>query len=319
MENKEKIRTLLEKQQYSLVGNYAGVKLCEWLKKSLKGEGYCYKQKFYGIESHRCMQMSPCVSFCQHRCEFCWRPIEYTISDKMTKKTADDPEDVIEGCIQGQRKLLVGYKGNKKVDMKKYYEANEPKHAAISLSGEPTIYPYLDDLIAGFKKRKMTTFLVTNGMKPKVLLNLKNLPTQLYLSLCASNPEMYTKIHNSPKKNWKNLLSAIDIYNNLDTRKVIRMTMLSSSMKNIDEFAGLIKRANPHFVEVKAYMRVGYSRARLPDNEMPEFKQIQEFSKNLAEKLSYQIIDEKPESRVCLLAEKDYKWRKLNKLDSSNK
>ncbi|MDD5417804.1 MAG: 4-demethylwyosine synthase TYW1 [Candidatus Nanoarchaeia archaeon] len=311
MENTEIIKSLLKKHQYHLVGEYAGVKLCDWLKKSLKNEGYCYKQQFYGIESHKCMQMSPCVSFCQHKCGFCWRPVEHTISDKMAKKIADEPEEIIEGCIEGQRKLICGYKGNPKTDIKKFNEAQSPKHAAISLSGEPTLYPWLDALISGFKKRDMTTFLVTNGINPKGLNSLNNMPTQLYLSLCASNPEMYAKIHNAPKSNWKKLLNVIDIYSNFNTRRTIRMTLQNSNMANIKEYAKLIEKANPHFVECKAYMHVGFSAMRLPKSEMPFFEDINSFSQCLSEELGYEIIDEKKESRVVLLAPKDYKWRKL--------
>ncbi|MBN1159983.1 MAG: 4-demethylwyosine synthase TYW1, partial [Candidatus Diapherotrites archaeon] len=68
---KEQIEKL-EKQQYRVVGNHSVVKICEWCKKSLRGEGVCYKQKFYGIKSHRCLQMSPAL-LCDQRCLFCWR------------------------------------------------------------------------------------------------------------------------------------------------------------------------------------------------------------------------------------------------------
>ena len=54
-------REVLERQGYRIVGEHSGVKLCHWTKASLtKGIG-CYKQTFYGIESHRCLQMTPAV------------------------------------------------------------------------------------------------------------------------------------------------------------------------------------------------------------------------------------------------------------------
>ncbi|MFQ5986189.1 MAG: 4-demethylwyosine synthase TYW1, partial [Thermoplasmata archaeon] len=49
---------LLEKQGYKLIGSHSGVKLCHWTKQSLKHDRGCYKQHFYGIDSHRCMQMT---------------------------------------------------------------------------------------------------------------------------------------------------------------------------------------------------------------------------------------------------------------------
>ena len=59
------------------------------------------------------------------------------------------------------------------------------------------------------------------------------------------------------------------------------------------------------FVEVKAYMFVGSSRLRLKEDNMPRHDDVQEFSKKLADALCWLIIDEKKESRVCLVAEKD--------------
>ncbi|MCK4309827.1 MAG: 4-demethylwyosine synthase TYW1, partial [Methanomicrobia archaeon] len=68
------VRTLLRKQRYKIVGEHSAVKLCHWLKKSLMEDRVCYKQKFYGIKSHRCLQMTPAVISCTHKCLFCWRP-----------------------------------------------------------------------------------------------------------------------------------------------------------------------------------------------------------------------------------------------------
>src|SRR5438132_1140238 len=62
---------VLERQGYRIVGEHSGVKLCHWTKASLtKGVG-CYKQTFYGIESHRCLQMTPAVDACNLACQFC--------------------------------------------------------------------------------------------------------------------------------------------------------------------------------------------------------------------------------------------------------
>src|SRR5216110_2242418 len=67
---------VLERQGYRIVGEHSGVKLCHWTKASLtKGVG-CYKQTFYGIESHRCLQMTPTVDACNLACQFCWRTQE---------------------------------------------------------------------------------------------------------------------------------------------------------------------------------------------------------------------------------------------------
>jgi tRNA wybutosine-synthesizing protein 1 len=73
-------------------------------------------------------------------------------------------------------------------------------------------------------------------------------------------------------------------------------------MKNAERYGIIIKKANPTYVEVKAYMHVGFSRLRLGFENMPSHKDIQEFSVQIAGKTGYKKIDESTESRVVLLS-----------------
>ena len=50
-------KDLLIKQQYRLYKDHSAVKLCHWMKESMLHERHCYKQDFYGIQSHRCLQI----------------------------------------------------------------------------------------------------------------------------------------------------------------------------------------------------------------------------------------------------------------------
>ena len=52
--------------------NHTAAQTCGWTANALRGEGRCYKNTFYGIQSHRCIQMTPVVK-CNERCVFCWR------------------------------------------------------------------------------------------------------------------------------------------------------------------------------------------------------------------------------------------------------
>ena len=186
----------LEYSGYRFVGEHghAAVKTCHWTRKSMVNEGVCYKEQFYGVKSHRCLQMSPAVPFCNQKCSFCWRDLSQTRVE--WEGEYDDPKTIIEGAIKAQNNLLCGFGGNKKVDRKKLEESKKPTNAAISLAGEPTLYPEIDELIGEFHKQDFTTFLVSNGMYWEKLGNLENETTQLYVSLDAPNEQMY-------KKNWK--------------------------------------------------------------------------------------------------------------------
>ena len=52
-------------------------------------------------------------------------------------------------------------------------------------------------------------------------------------------------------------------------------------MENPEEYAKLIRKADPDFVEVKAYMYVGSSRKRLTLDNMPSFDEVKEFAKKI--------------------------------------
>jgi tRNA wybutosine-synthesizing protein 1 len=325
MKSKKLIETL-KKQHYALIGNHSGVQICRWTKKSLLDEGFCYKEKFYGIKSHRCCQMSPSIGFCENRCLHCWRAIELTIGDKMNLKDTDNPKKIIDGCIKAQIKLLSGFNGNKKINKKKFKEASEPMQFAISLTGEPTLYPKLGELIKELRKRGKTSFIVTNGLNPKVLEKLnknKQLPTQLYLSLNSPNEKLYNKWHNSKIKNaWKKFNETINLSPKLSTRKVIRMTLvkgLNNNMKEdfVKEYSDLIKKAKPDFIEVKGYMSVGFARNRkgMGYESMPTHEEIKDYSRklqNALKKEGYKILDGHEYSRVVLIGKDKNKMKIKN-------
>jgi len=143
------MRSVLEKQQFRFVGEHTAIKICHWTKASLREKGSCYKQRFYGINSHRCVQISPSVGFCQNNCIYCWREIQYSLENTYDKyEKIDEPADIVDRAIAAQKGLLTGFGGNTATQRQKWEESKEPVHFAISLSGEPTMYPKIAELIA---------------------------------------------------------------------------------------------------------------------------------------------------------------------------
>jgi len=283
------------------------VKSCRWLYQSLVHNRPCYKQQFYGIKSHRCIQMTPTVAQCDLRCSFCWRiqSGDFKIKwDELASSKWDDPETIVAECIKTQRKLVSGYKGNPHVTAHKFREASEPKHVAISLAGEPTMYPLLNGLIECFNKRGLTTFLVSNGTNPDALTQLSTEPTQLYISLCAPDEETFTKVCRPQIPDaWKKLKQTLSILTTFKCPTVLRLTLTKHlNLKNPERYARLIEKANPTYVEPKAYMHVGFSRLRLDFENMPPHKEIREFAAQLAKETGYKMLQEAPESRVVLLS-----------------
>ena len=310
----DNIKDKLEKQQYRIAGNHSAVKTCTWLKHSLKGEGVCYKSKFYGINSHQCLQCTPAAIWCNLKCVFCWRSASWYNKDPMNCKV-DEPKEIIDKMIEQQRKLVAGYNAHPAVPNEKYLESLNPKHAAISLSGEPTLYPKLSELIEEFHSRDMTTFLVTNGTNPEVLEKLDPLPTQLYVTLIAPNRELFEKTARPSITNaWDKINETIQLLPSLDTRKVVRLTLVPGyNMEQSEEYTKLFLESEAHFLEPKGFMSVGDARKRLPYEIMPRFEKINEFSKAIVADSDLQIIDQKEDSAVTLIAKEDYSWRNLKK------
>ena len=73
-------------------------------------------------------------------------------------------------------------------------------------------------------------------------------------------------------------------------------------MTNPEEYAKLIQKANPDYVEVKAYMCVGSSRDRLTLENMPTFDEIKKFAKEIGDECGREIVNESEISRVVLLS-----------------
>lgn len=296
----------LEAAGYGLVGKnrHSAVKVCHWTKNSLRNNGTCYKEQFYfkelGVQSHRCLQLTPSLPFCDHRCVFCWRNVDLT--SQGWAGGVDEPVDIIDGAILAQRKLLSGFGGNPDVDRKKFKEAQDPKHCAISLAGEPTIYPKINGFIEECKRRGMTSFLVTNGQHPEVLENLVE-PTQLYISLVAPDESTYSEVCRPMSgEGWEKLNRSLELMPSFKCRKVVRLTLVKGiNMKDPAGYAGLLKKTGCDFIEVKGYVCVGYSRRRLKMENMPLQQEIKAFAEKLSEETGYRQVDESEPSRVVLL------------------
>ncbi|MHA1578598.1 MAG: 4-demethylwyosine synthase TYW1, partial [Candidatus Freyarchaeota archaeon] len=128
------VAKLLKKQKYQIVGRHSAVKKCRWLHNSLVQNRHCYKQEWYNIKSHRCLQMTPTVIYCTNRCLSCWRvePGDHGYEwDQMAIRNleVDSPEEIVEGCLNAQRRILSGFKPTSphKVSWDPWRDAMEPK------------------------------------------------------------------------------------------------------------------------------------------------------------------------------------------------
>lgn len=304
------VKSKLQKAKYG-VYNHSAVELCHWTKKSFANAGYCYKHKFYGISTHRCMEMTPAAMNCENRCVYCWRPMEFYDTLAMPQELVDEPDVIVEHLMAQRKKLISGFAGHEKYDRKMLEESLFPSHYAISLSGEPTMYPKLPRLIRYLRSLPATKsiFLVTNGQEPEMLHRLAHedsLPTQIYLSTNASNRKMFYLINRPRHRDaWERWWESLRLLSTVNTRVVLRMTIIrqyNDALKFVDEFADMILQGNPHFIELKSYMHIGMSTERLRSENMLEMNEIRSLSERLCSRLKcYSIMDESEISRVVVL------------------
>jgi tRNA wybutosine-synthesizing protein 1 len=220
----------------------------------------------------------------------------------------------VQNLMAERKKLINGFYGRAKNDKQKLDESLLPAHYAISLSGEPTMYPKLPQLVKYLKTLKATKsiFLVTNGQEPDMLRRLASedaLPTQIYLSTNASNKKMFLQVNRPRHKDaWERWQDSLHFLSSVDTRTVLRMTMIrgyNDGAEHIGEFAEMMQQGEPHFIEIKSYMHIGMSTQRLEMDNMLFMDEVRSYAKALCEKMpAFSVMDESEISRIVVLQNK---------------
>jgi tRNA wybutosine-synthesizing protein 1 len=251
-------RAALTKQGYKLIGGHSGVKLCRWTKSMLRGRGGCYKWTFYGISSFQCMEMTPSLA-CANKCVFCWRHHTNPVA-KEWKWKIDDPEFLVEGAIENHHLLIKSARGIPGVQPEKFKEAQNIRHCALSLVGEPILYPHINRFVDLLHERHISTFMVTNAQFPDQLEALRPV-TQLYLSIDAATKDSLKAIDRPLFTDfWERFLTCIDRLKEKGQRTVFRLTLVKQhNMEEVKNYAELIQRGVPDLIEVKGVTFCGDS------------------------------------------------------------
>lgn len=308
---KDKSRGDLEHAGYRLVGSHSAVKQCRWTKNALYGQGQCYKHTFYGINSHQCMEATPSLA-CANKCVFCWRNHMNPVATSWDFKT-DDPDFVVRESVKNHLELIDEAASSPLALPERILEARTPRHTALSLVGEPVLYPERARYIAALHERRISTFLVTNGQFPD---ELKALPwvTQLYVSLDAPDAASLKEVGRPLFRDyWQRLRQALTVLREKDRqRTVCRLTVLRGECTTdeaCEGYAELVRLAEAGFVEVKGGTFAPIwkkTRSGLDTGSVPSHDEVKDFAKRLAARLpGYGLACEHEHSCGVLLARRD--------------
>ncbi|XP_061638248.1 S-adenosyl-L-methionine-dependent tRNA 4-demethylwyosine synthase TYW1 isoform X2 [Phyllopteryx taeniolatus] len=308
------LREALSKQGYKLIGSHSGVKLCRWTKSMLRGRGGCYKHTFYGIQSHRCMETTPSLA-CANKCVFCWRHHTNPVGTEWRWKM-DPAEKILQDALEKHQDMIRQFRGVPGVKRERYEEGLTVQHCALSLVGEPIMYPEINRFVRLLHSRRISSFLVTNAQFPEEIRSLDPV-TQLYVSVDASTKESLKKIDRPLFKDfWTRFLDSLKALAEKRQRTVYRLTLVKSW--NVDEltaYSELVALGQPDFIEVKGVTYCGESSAsNLTMANVPWHREVVDFARQLLDLLpGYDIACEHEHSNCLLIAHNKFKvdgeWR----------
>ncbi|XP_050212642.1 S-adenosyl-L-methionine-dependent tRNA 4-demethylwyosine synthase [Mercurialis annua] len=298
------IRASLEKQGYKIIGSHSGVKICRWTKSQLRGRGGCYKHSFYGIESHRCMEATPSLA-CANKCVFCWRHHTNPVGKSWQWKM-DDPLEIVNSAIDQHMKMIKQMKGVPGVTLERLNEGLSPRHCALSLVGEPIMYPEINTLVNELHKRRISTFLVTNAQFPEKIKMLKPI-TQLYVSVDAATKESLKAIDRPLFGDfWERFIDSLTALRDKQQRTVYRLTLVKGwNTEEVDAYFNLFSIGQPDFIEIKGVTYCGTSAtSKLTMENVPWHADVKAFSEalSLKSKGEYEVACEHVHSCCVLLA-----------------
>mmetsp|Transcript_13128 Transcript_13128/g.15889 ORF Transcript_13128/g.15889 Transcript_13128/m.15889 type:complete len:704 (+) Transcript_13128:221-2332(+) len=302
-----KLRANLTKQGYKILGSHSGVKLCRWTKAMMRGRGGCYKHTFYGIESHRCMEATPSLA-CANKCVFCWRHHTNPVGREWRWKM-DPPLEIVEQAVAGHQQMVKQCRGIPGIVPGRIEEGMDVAHCALSLVGEPIMYPEINTFLAELHRRRISSFLVTNAQFPDRILNLCPV-TQLYVSVDAATEDTLKAIDRPLFKDfWQRFNDSLSALKEKQQRTVYRLTLVKGwNAEEVENYANLVSLGQPDFIEIKGVTFCGeISASNLTMQNVPYHEEVCAFSSAICDRLGgeYGLACAHVHSCCVLLARKN--------------
>jgi len=249
------------------------------------------------------MEMTPSMA-CANKCVFCWRHHKNPVGTEW-RWEMDQPDQIIEKAIENHHQMIKQMKGVPGVKPERFAEGFRIRHCALSLVGEPIIYPEINKFVGILHSKGISSFMVTNAQFPDKITALRPV-TQLYISVDAATPESLKAIDRPLFKDyWERFLGSIDALSKKGQRTVFRLTLVKGwNMEEIKNYVALIERGQPDFVEIKGVTYCGGKRPIIGMKNVPWHQEVIEFSQQVCEALggTYGLASEHEHSCCILLA-----------------
>lgn len=216
----------------------------------------------------------------------CWRHHTNPVGREW-KWITDDPVYIVETALKMHVGMIREAKGVPGVLEERWREAHTVRHCALSLVGEPIMYPRINDLVRELHARCISTFLVTNAQFPKAIEQLVPV-TQLYVSVDAANEEALRKVDRPLFADaWARLRKSLALLSMKEQRTVARLTIVKGyNEADLKGYAELCALGAVTLIEIKGVTFCGKSDASdLTMESCPWHHEIVDFGRKLLAEL----------------------------------
>ncbi len=184
------------------------------------------------------------------------------------------------------------------------------RHCALSLVGEPIMYPHINKFLSLLHSRKISSFLVTNAQFPQAMRDLEPC-TQLYVSIDAATKQNLKAVDRPLFKDyWERYIDCLTALKDKRQRTVYRMTLLKGwNMEEVTNYAKLIEIGEPDLIEIKAVTYCGKSDgSSLTMENVPWHDEVRSYAEAICAAVGgqYGIAAEHRHSCCMLLAKQKF-------------
>eukprot|EP01068_Selenidium_serpulae_P009336 Selendium_serpulae@DN5206_c0_g1_i11.p1 len=227
----------------------------------------------------------------------------------------DAAEKIVEEGLAQHKQMIKELKGAAGVTPDRFSKALTVRHCALSLVGEPIMYPAINELLTKLHQLNISTFVVTNGQFPDAIRSLIPV-TQLYVSIDAADKETLKKIDRPLHLDfWERYMESLDCLRSKKQRTVYRLTLVrgKNMEQGVDGYARLIERGQPSFIEIKGVTYSGASKTSdITMKSVPWHSEVVQFAEELVAALpkslaaQYEVAAVHEHSVSVLVADKRF-------------